>query len=205
MAAVLLKVFAAVFVAFVVLTGTRVSAQTHHVLGGDGGCAPALDGGSWLSGRVFRVGDKIWFNCSGTEESIVELEGPLQFQSCDISNPIKMYTDSVNHVELEKEGIRYFTSGNLDSCKNGLKLPVPVQPHVYAPPSHESGPPPPHAYRTPPPLGPSSPVHPSPEYGPPEPIQPPPAIRPPPPSAATSLNAVSVAFLAGLLISYIGM
>ncbi|KAL6562294.1 hypothetical protein OROGR_003301 [Orobanche gracilis] len=145
MAALLLKMFAAVFVTFIASDGARVSAQTHHVLGGDGDCTTDLDVGSWLSGRVFRVGDKIWFNCSGTEESIVELEGPVEFQSCDISNPIKMYTESVSHVELEKEGIRYFTSGNFDSCKNGLKLPVPVQPHVYAPPSHEYGPPP-HAY-----------------------------------------------------------
>ncbi|KAK6149689.1 hypothetical protein DH2020_017214 [Rehmannia glutinosa] len=200
--AAVLKVLASVLVVVVALSGPRVSAQTHHVVGGDSGWGPALDVTSWLSGRVFRVGDKIWFNYAGTEDSIVELEGPEEFQSCNLTNPIRMYTDPVSHVELEKEGTRYFTSGNLDNCKNGLKLPVPVQPpHEYGPPSHEYGPPPP--------FGPHPPHHPPSEFGPPPPVRPPPpAFGPPPPrppSDATYLNGLSFVLFAGLLVCYVGM
>ncbi|KAI3456528.1 hypothetical protein Pfo_013191 [Paulownia fortunei] len=186
--AAVFKVLAAVFLLVVALTGAGVSAQTHHFVGGDRGWGPALDVNSWLSGRVFRVGDKIWFNYSGTEDSVVELPGLEEFLSCNLTNPIRMYTDPVSHVALENEGVRYFTSGNLESCKNGLKLPVPVQP--------------------PPVAGPPLPVHPPPAFAPPLPVHPPPAFGPPPPpppSAATHLNGLSLVLLAGLLICYIGI
>lgn len=39
-----------------------------------------------------------------------------------------MYTDGLNTISLEGEGIRYFASGNTESCKNGLKMPVKIQP-----------------------------------------------------------------------------
>ncbi|KAL0306010.1 UNVERIFIED_CONTAM: hypothetical protein Sradi_6018300 [Sesamum radiatum] len=128
---VLFKVLAAVFfVQVAVLSGAGVSAQTHHVVGGDGGgWGPDFNVTSWLAGRVFRVGDKIWFKHSaGAEEKIVEVESPEEFQSCNLNNPIRMYTDPVSHVALEKEGVRYFTSANPDACLNGLKLPVAVVP-----------------------------------------------------------------------------
>lgn len=43
----------------VTLTAVGVSAQTHHVVGGDNGWGPDFDVSSWLSGRVFSVGDKM--------------------------------------------------------------------------------------------------------------------------------------------------
>ncbi|KAG8385807.1 hypothetical protein BUALT_Bualt03G0083700 [Buddleja alternifolia] len=185
--AALLKLAAAVFVVVAALSGAGVSAQTHHVVGDDGGWGPAFNITSWLSGRVFRVGDKIWFKNAGMEESIVELKGLEEFLSCNLTNPIRMYTDKGNHVSLEKEGVRYFTSGNPESCKNGLKLPVAVESVDPYPPW---GVPPP-AWSTPPP------AKPSPRFGPPPPVEPfpafvppPPPSRPPPhpPSAATYLN-----------------
>uniref|UniRef100_M1B0U5 Blue (Type 1) copper domain n=2 Tax=Solanum TaxID=4107 RepID=M1B0U5_SOLTU len=39
-----------------------------------------------------------------------------------------MYTDGLDTISLEGEGIRYFVSGNTESCKNGLKIPVKIQP-----------------------------------------------------------------------------
>ncbi|GFP85112.1 uclacyanin-3 [Phtheirospermum japonicum] len=130
---------------------------------------------------------------------MIELEGPDELDSCDLTNPIRMYTDPVTHVDLEKEGTRYFTSRNPESCKNGLKLPVSVQSHEYGPHAHEYGPPPP--------FGPFPPLEPPPEYAPPEPVRPPPAYGPPPPrpSAATYLNGLSFVLFVGLLASYIGM
>lgn len=68
------------------------------------------------------------FAYPATEESIMELQTSEEFYSCDLSNPIRMYTNGLDKVSLDREGIRFFTSGNLENCKTGLKLPVNVQP-----------------------------------------------------------------------------
>jgi hypothetical protein len=68
------------------------------------------------------------FTYSAAQESIAELKSKEEYESCDISNPIKMYTDGLDSISLDEEGIRYFASNNLESCKNGLKLHVEVQP-----------------------------------------------------------------------------
>ncbi|CAK9156851.1 unnamed protein product [Ilex paraguariensis] len=125
------KLFLAFLVGFsVTMGGTWVDAQVHHVVGGDSGWGPSSDLLSWSSGRAFRVGDKIWFTYSAAEESIVELKSMEEYLSCDVTNPIRMYTDGLDIVPLDGEGIRYFASGNLESCKKGLKLPVEVKPMV---------------------------------------------------------------------------
>ncbi|KAK4439412.1 hypothetical protein Salat_0276100 [Sesamum alatum] len=207
-------VLAAVFFVAVVLSGAGVSATTHHVVGGDGGWGPDFNVSSWLAGRVFRVGDKIWFKHSGAEEeSIVEVESPEEFQSCNLKNPIRMYTDRVSHVALEKEGVRYFTSANPESCLNGLKLPVAVvPPSEFDPPSSPGLGPfqPPEPIEPPPSFGPPVPTEPPPVPGfepvepPPASRPPPPAVRPPPPSAAAHLNGLTLVLFAGL-ICYMGI
>ena len=68
------------------------------------------------------------FAYSAAHENVVELHNIEEYKSCDVKNPIRMYTDGLNKVSLKEEGIRYFTSGNPESCKNGLKLHVKVQP-----------------------------------------------------------------------------
>ncbi|XP_027089259.1 mavicyanin [Coffea arabica] len=118
------------FLLFLGIGGKRVAAQVHHVVGDDNGWTPSTDLGSWLTGRVFRVGDKIWFAYPATEERILELQTSEEFFTCDLSNPIRMYTSGLDKIPLESEGVRFFTSGSLDSCKNGLKLPVKVHPQV---------------------------------------------------------------------------
>eukprot|EP00262_Sarcandra_glabra_P006888 TRINITY_DN19452_c0_g1_i1.p1 TRINITY_DN19452_c0_g1~~TRINITY_DN19452_c0_g1_i1.p1 ORF type:complete len:182 (-),score=21.32 TRINITY_DN19452_c0_g1_i1:266-811(-) len=106
----------------------RCGAQLHHVVGDDRGWDPSSDLQAWSSGKSFRVGDYIWFTYSAAQESITELRGREEFDSCDLSNPIRMYTDGLNKVKLDGEGTRYFTSGRPENCKAGLKLHVDVQP-----------------------------------------------------------------------------
>ncbi|KAM3201586.1 hypothetical protein T459_29087 [Capsicum annuum] len=123
------RVLLFVAAAMVVFTAATVAGvQVHHVVGDDRGWDPSTDVASWSSNRVFRVGDKIWFTYSSAQESLVELRSEEDFTSCDVTNPIKMYTDGLNTISLEGEGIRYFASGNTESCKNGLKMPVKIQP-----------------------------------------------------------------------------
>ncbi|KAA8515585.1 hypothetical protein F0562_018804 [Nyssa sinensis] len=122
------KLFIAVVVLSAAIGGKWVGAQVHHVVGGDHVWNPSSDLGSWASGRIFRVGDKIWFTYRATQDNVVELKSWEEFLSCDLSNPIRMYTEGLDMVPLDGEGIRYFASGKPDSCKKGLKLHVEVQP-----------------------------------------------------------------------------
>lgn len=68
------------------------------------------------------------FAYSAAHENVVELHKIEEYKSCDVKNPVRMYTDGLNKVSLKEEGIRYFASGNPESCKKGLKLQVEVQP-----------------------------------------------------------------------------
>ncbi|MFQ6639379.1 hypothetical protein Gotur_015815 [Gossypium turneri] len=120
-------VMAVVFMA-ATLGGKLGAAQVHHVVGGDRGWDLSSDVASWSSGRSFRVGDKIWFAYAAAQESIAEVNSPEEYESCDVSNPIRMYTDGIDGIPLDGEGIRYFVSGKEESCKNGLKLHVEVMP-----------------------------------------------------------------------------
>ncbi|XVF87828.1 hypothetical protein PTKIN_Ptkin18bG0152100 [Pterospermum kingtungense] len=129
MAMAMLKLAIALVVMAVSLGGKRATgAQVHHVVGGDRGWDPSSDVASWSSGKSFRVGDKIWFAYSAAQESIIELKSKDEYESCDVSNPIRMYTDGLDNISLDEEGIRYFVSSRPESCKNGLKLHVDVMP-----------------------------------------------------------------------------
>ncbi|XP_077211133.1 early nodulin-like protein 14 [Tasmannia lanceolata] len=68
------------------------------------------------------------FTYSAALESIAELKNREEYESCDVSNPIRMYTDGLDKVLLDAEGTRYFASTKLDKCKDGLKLHVDVIP-----------------------------------------------------------------------------
>ncbi|KAG6583756.1 Uclacyanin 1 [Cucurbita argyrosperma subsp. argyrosperma] len=121
-----MKNLVAVFTAAFVAT-TVAGAQTHHVVGGDRGWDVDSNIGSWSAGRKFRVGDKIWFAYSMAQGKIVELQSKKEYEACDVSNFIRMYTDGIDIVPLNGEGIRYFASSKPESCKKGLKLHVQVE------------------------------------------------------------------------------
>ncbi|EPS61406.1 hypothetical protein M569_13394 [Genlisea aurea] len=164
----------------------EVSGETHHEATGWG---PFFNVTSWLDGRVFRRGDKLWFYYSEPDgDMIVEVKGPKELEACDLSNPIQMYTD---HVPLDRRGMHYFASANLRNCNDGLKLAVPVEEEEYdqsewddAPPEryhgHEGFGPPSRRYE--PPYG----------YEPPHGYEPP--VRPayPPPSRPSGAAGVGV-------------
>ncbi|CAA2990983.1 mavicyanin-like [Olea europaea var. sylvestris] len=190
------RVFTSLLVA--VLVAVTVGAQevqgpVHHVVGSDRRWNADSDIGSWLSGRVFRVGDRIWFTYSAPQESVVELQSLEEFQSCDLSNPIKMYTDGVNQIPLEREGSRYFVIGNQESCNNGLKL------HVDVKPSDLQELPNPNPWPLPNP----TPFPPQPKPEPPPKPEPEPTT--PPPSASTQLSGLSFGLFVGLLLCLLGL
>ena len=128
------------------------------------------------------------FEHGGGDEKMVEVDG-ADFATCNLSNPIRMLTDPVSHVALEEEGVRYFTSGDPESCRKGLKLPVTINrahdhDHDFDPwkpdePSEHDVPSPPYE--------PWEPDVPSPPHKvPPPPYEP---YKPPPSPAAALLDA----------------
>ncbi|XP_057433278.1 mavicyanin-like [Lotus japonicus] len=121
-------VFAVVVAVAFSLGGKCVEAQVHHVVGADPGWDLASDLRAWSSGRVFRVGDQIWLTYSAAQGLVAEVKSKEEYEACDVSNPIKMYTDGLHTIPLEREGIRYFVSSEVENCNSGLKLHVEVLP-----------------------------------------------------------------------------
>lgn len=63
---------------------------------------------------------------------MAELGSRKEYDACDLSKPIRMFTDGLDAISLQMEGIRYFVSSSSEHCKNGLKLHVEVLPkHNY--------------------------------------------------------------------------
>ncbi|KAJ6756712.1 PEELING CUPREDOXIN putative-RELATED [Salix purpurea] len=114
----------------IVSVSLNVGAQVHHIVGGDHGWHPYTDIGSWSSATTFRVGDKIWFTHSAAQGRIAEVETREEYLACDVSNPIRMYSDDSDGISLDGEGVRYFMNSNSEKCKNGLKLHVEVVPEA---------------------------------------------------------------------------
>lgn len=54
-----LRVLLVVVLVAVAVGGQEVQGPVHHVVGGNRRWNPDSDIGTWLSGRVFRVGDKL--------------------------------------------------------------------------------------------------------------------------------------------------
>lgn len=78
------------------------------------------------------------FTYSAAQGLVAELGSKKEYESCDLSNPIKMFSDGLHAIPLEREGIRYFVSSEPDHCKNGLKMHVDIQPIEntnYSPPN----------------------------------------------------------------------
>ncbi|KAL9455613.1 hypothetical protein AB3S75_004936 [Citrus x aurantiifolia] len=103
------------------------------------GCSPSASRcrrRPWM-GLVFRRGFLVrrqslqGLAYSPAQESIAELQSKEEYESCNVSNPIRMYTDGLDVIPLDGEGIRYFVSSKYDNCKNGLKLHVNVLPQPH--------------------------------------------------------------------------
>ncbi|WOH09744.1 hypothetical protein DCAR_0729202 [Daucus carota subsp. sativus] len=122
------NIFTCLVVVSLAMGAGMVRAHVHHIVKGETGWEQFFELGFKSSElMMFKVGDHLWFR--NAQDGIVELQSRKEYLSCDISNPIKMYTDGPDKISLQQEGIRYFASGNPRECKNGLKLHVEVHPH----------------------------------------------------------------------------
>lgn len=106
-----------------------------HVVGDDRGWAPHSDFYAWASGKIFHVGDNLWFAYASGEQSVIELKSKEEWEACNVSNPIRLYNGGVDSVPLVHVGTRYFSTRRVEDCQNGMKLRINVD---AAPPLSES-------------------------------------------------------------------
>ncbi|GLJ15773.1 hypothetical protein SUGI_0259720 [Cryptomeria japonica] len=114
--------------AFIPLRGCKAA---EHVVGADRGWDPqsAHNFQEWASSKIFRVGDNLWFAYSSAVQSVAEVNSREEWETCDVSNPIRLYKGGLDSVPLHSEGSRYFVSGRAEDClKNGMKLHINVVP-----------------------------------------------------------------------------
>ncbi|KAJ0515168.1 putative Phytocyanin domain, cupredoxin [Helianthus annuus] len=171
-----------------------VSAITEYTVGDDMGWRiPAANETElynvWASRRRFYVGDSLRFRYTYDSLVIVDKFG---FYHCDSSKAIRYYNEGDDVIVLYMPGCMYFTSGEAEECKQGLKMAVQVlnsgpKPEFPPPPTFNPPPPPPPppTFDPPPPPTFDPPPPPPPTFDPPPPPTfnpPPPRIDPPPPT-----------------------
>ncbi|XP_044951315.1 chemocyanin-like [Hordeum vulgare subsp. vulgare] len=119
------------------VAGAAPAAAVHHVVGGDPGWHVASDVLAWSTGRLFTVGDTLWFAYEAAEDGVAEVAGEAEFEACEAGGAIRTYADGVSRVGLDGEGARYFLSADPEKCKGGLKLRVDVRATRPVPPRAE--------------------------------------------------------------------
>ncbi|XP_057837718.2 mavicyanin [Cryptomeria japonica] len=115
----------------VAIFNSRGCKAAEHVVGADRGWDPqsAHNFQEWASSKIFRVGDNLWFAYSSAVQSVAEVNSREEWETCDVSNPIRLYKGGLDSVPLHSEGSRYFVSGRAEDClKNGMKLHINVVP-----------------------------------------------------------------------------
>ncbi|KAJ0745086.1 putative Phytocyanin domain, cupredoxin [Helianthus annuus] len=185
-----LTIFFSIFFALI----SFVSAITEYTVGDDMGWRiPAPNETElynvWASKRRFYVGDSLRFRYTYDSLVIVDKFG---FYHCDSSKAIRYYNEGDDVIVLYMPGCMYFTSGEAEECKQGLKMAVQVlnsgpKPEFPPPPTFNPPPPPPPppTFDPPPPPTFDPPPPPPPTFDPPPPPTfnpPPPRIDPPPPT-----------------------
>ncbi|GAB4850246.1 hypothetical protein Ancab_029542 [Ancistrocladus abbreviatus] len=83
----------------------------------------------WAGRERFHVGDALRFRYQNDSVLVVDKYG---YYHCSIEDPISSYTDGNTLITLDRSGLFYFTSGDVERCKNGQRLIVDVMsPHQH--------------------------------------------------------------------------
>lgn len=120
-----LVIFMASIAATVMNMNTCSAVQ--HVVGDDRGWDPSYsDFQGWASSKIFQVGDNLWFAYASAQQNVLELKSQEELEKCDLSNPTQLYNGGLDAVALVKDGSRYFSSGRMEDCRNGMKFHINV-------------------------------------------------------------------------------
>ncbi|XP_043688961.1 uclacyanin 1-like [Telopea speciosissima] len=162
----------AMFRALLSLTVTAILVKlaigTNHTVGGASGWDLSSNFQTWAAGEKFHVGDNLIFNYL-PPHNVLEVT-KADFDSCQATSALKVYTDLNTVITLTSPGNRYFLCGFPEHCGQGMSLMVQtLATSAATPPS-------PTTTTTPPPTLPNIAAPPLPNL----PIPPSPAISKPP-------------------------
>ncbi|AES59115.1 putative cupredoxin [Medicago truncatula] len=79
----------------------------------------------WASSVRFQVGDHLILKYEAGKDSVLQVSKE-DYDSCNISKPIKHYNDGNTKVRFDHSGPYYYISGEKGHCEKGQKLTVVV-------------------------------------------------------------------------------
>ncbi|KAJ7970673.1 Blue copper [Quillaja saponaria] len=113
-----------IFLVLVSIFITKEALAAQHVVGGSQGWDASTDFNSWLSGKIFKVGDQLVFKYTSGMHSVIELGSEKAFKNCDIGSVVDSMNTGSDVIKLNKPGTRYFACGTLSHCDQGMKVKI---------------------------------------------------------------------------------
>ncbi|CAN7068034.1 unnamed protein product [Brassica rapa subsp. trilocularis] len=86
----------------------------------------------WSEEKQFHVGDTLFFEYANEVSDVYEINGDLEFMTCDPTSPVAVHKTGHDLVRLTEPGVHYFITSHSGSCEAGLKLRVMVGPQPKA-------------------------------------------------------------------------
>ncbi|CAF2346164.1 unnamed protein product [Brassica napus] len=86
----------------------------------------------WSEEKQFHVGDTLLFKYDNEVSDVYEINGDLEFMTCDPTSPVAVHKTGHDLVRLMKPGVHYFITSHSGTCEAGLKLRVMVGPQSKA-------------------------------------------------------------------------
>ncbi|KAF3494868.1 hypothetical protein DY000_02056828 [Brassica cretica] len=80
----------------------------------------------------FNVGDSLIFEYANEINDVYEINGDLEFITCDPTSPVDVHKTGHDLVRLTEPGVHYFITSQSGYCEAGLKLRVMVGPKPKA-------------------------------------------------------------------------
>ncbi|KAF3505324.1 hypothetical protein F2Q69_00044787 [Brassica cretica] len=106
-----------------------------YKVGGDSGGWKVYDSdfyNKWSEEKQFHVGDTLFFEYDNEVSDVYEINGDLEFMTCDPTSPVAVHKTGQDLVRLMEPGVHYFITSHSGSCEAGLKLRVMVGPQSKA-------------------------------------------------------------------------
>ncbi|CAF2113447.1 hypothetical protein Bca4012_095845 [Brassica carinata] len=86
----------------------------------------------WSEEKQFHVGDSLIFEYANEINDVYEINGDLEFITCDPTSPVDVHKTGHDLVRLTEPGVHYFITSQSGYCEAGLKLRVMVGPKPKA-------------------------------------------------------------------------
>lgn len=102
------------------------SVITDHIVGDSFGWAvpfnPLYYEGVWANSQMFFVNDGLIFNFATGNHTVAQVKGLFEYNACDGSNPVQMFTNGPARVELSTIGKHYYICTS--HCQKGMKMVI---------------------------------------------------------------------------------